>query len=195
MRRILVVDDDLHTRLAIRAWLKQCGFRVAIADGGPNGLAALDDATFDLMIVDVFMPNMRGFERDQDISPARPDSTVDRNFRLRVLRPGNGQCCLPKNGSQPRCDQVPPQTVPASDIAQRDRRMSVGSRAAPKIRRHPCRRHSRALGTAGCNGIVEYFEREDRCGLSCQQDVTTSRRTRKGRRLRSYCDWGAIEDR
>jgi CheY-like chemotaxis protein len=48
--------------LAIRAWLAQHGFRVAIADGGTNGLAALDNATFDLMIVDVFMPNMRGFE-------------------------------------------------------------------------------------------------------------------------------------
>ena len=62
MRRILVVDDDLHTRLAIRIWLEQCGFRVAVADGGLNGLAALDDSTFDLMIVDIFMPNMRGFE-------------------------------------------------------------------------------------------------------------------------------------
>ena len=62
MRRILIVDDDLHTRLAIRTWLQQCGFRVWIADGGPNGLAVLDDATFDLMIVDIFMPNMRGFE-------------------------------------------------------------------------------------------------------------------------------------
>ena len=41
MRRILVVDDDLHTRLAIRTWLKRSGFRVAIADGGPNGLAAV----------------------------------------------------------------------------------------------------------------------------------------------------------
>jgi len=62
MRRILVVDDDLHTRLALRTWLQRCGFRVAIADGGPSGLAALDDAAFDLMIVDIFMPNMRGFE-------------------------------------------------------------------------------------------------------------------------------------
>ena len=62
MRRILVVDDDPHTRLAIRTWLEQCGFRVAVADGGANGLAALDDSTFDLMIVDIFMPNMRGFE-------------------------------------------------------------------------------------------------------------------------------------
>jgi CheY-like chemotaxis protein len=48
MSRILVVDDDLHTRLAIRTWLKRCGFRVAMADGGANGLAALDDATVDL---------------------------------------------------------------------------------------------------------------------------------------------------
>ena len=62
MRRILVVDDDRHTRLAIGIWLEQCGFRVAITDGGESGLAALNEGTFDLMIVDVFMPNMRGFE-------------------------------------------------------------------------------------------------------------------------------------
>jgi CheY-like chemotaxis protein len=34
MRRILVVDDDPHIRLAIRAWLKRYGFKVSIADGG-----------------------------------------------------------------------------------------------------------------------------------------------------------------
>src|SRR5450631_1655883 len=62
MRRILVVDDDPHICLAVRAWLKHHGFRVSIADGGPNGLAALDNSTFDLMIIDIFMPNMRGFE-------------------------------------------------------------------------------------------------------------------------------------
>ena len=32
MRRILVVDDDLHTRLAIGIGLKQCGFRIAITE-------------------------------------------------------------------------------------------------------------------------------------------------------------------
>lgn len=41
MRRILVVDDDPLIGLAIRAWLKRYGFRVSIADGGSNGLAAL----------------------------------------------------------------------------------------------------------------------------------------------------------
>jgi CheY-like chemotaxis protein len=62
MRRILMVDDDPHICLAVRAWLKRSGFRVSIADGGPNGLVALDNSTFDLMIVDIFMPDMRGFE-------------------------------------------------------------------------------------------------------------------------------------
>ena len=62
MRRILVVDDDPHICLAIRAWLKRYGFKVAIADGGVSGLVALDNSTFDLMIVDIFMPHMHGFE-------------------------------------------------------------------------------------------------------------------------------------
>jgi DNA-binding response OmpR family regulator len=55
MRRILVVDDDPHICLAIRAWLNRYGFKVAIADGGTSGLVALDNSTFDLMIVDIFM--------------------------------------------------------------------------------------------------------------------------------------------
>lgn len=62
MRRILVVDDDPLSRHAMGMWLEQCGFRVAITDGGESGVVALNDGTFDLMIVDVFMPNMRGFE-------------------------------------------------------------------------------------------------------------------------------------
>lgn len=62
MRRILVVDDDPHICLAIGAWLDRYGYKVAVADGGPSGLAALDNSTFDLMIVDIFMPLMRGFE-------------------------------------------------------------------------------------------------------------------------------------
>ena len=43
MQRILVVDDDPHICLAIRAWLRRYGFRVAVAEGGTAGLIALDD--------------------------------------------------------------------------------------------------------------------------------------------------------
>jgi DNA-binding NtrC family response regulator len=74
MRRLLVVDDDLHICLALRAWLKRYGFRVAIADGGGNGLAALDNATFDLMIVDrkPFGPTTLPGVIDECLSEAEP---------------------------------------------------------------------------------------------------------------------------
>jgi len=60
--RILVVDDDLLVRSAIDLWLKTKGFDVVVADGGEAGLHELDHSTFAVMIVDIFMPHMRGFE-------------------------------------------------------------------------------------------------------------------------------------
>ncbi|HEY8336934.1 MAG TPA: response regulator [Tardiphaga sp.] len=62
MPRILVVDDDLLVRSAIDLWLRSKGFDVVVADGGEAGLHELDHSTFDVMIVDIFMPHMRGFE-------------------------------------------------------------------------------------------------------------------------------------
>jgi DNA-binding response OmpR family regulator len=62
MRHILVVDDDPHICRAVRAWLKRYGFSVAIADGGAPARVALDNSTFDMMILDIFMPHMRGFQ-------------------------------------------------------------------------------------------------------------------------------------
>ena len=135
MRRILVVDDDLHPRLAICAWLKRCGFRVAIADGGVNGLAALDDATFELMIVDVFMPNMRGFESIRIFHQRAPAVPLAAISGYAFSGPETRQSGSPQNGAQPQCDEVPAQTLQAGDVAQRDRRMSVGSRAAAEAGR------------------------------------------------------------
>jgi CheY-like chemotaxis protein len=62
MHRILVVDDDPLVCKAIEIYLERHNFQVIVADGGEAGLRALEGATFDLMIVDIFMPHMRGFE-------------------------------------------------------------------------------------------------------------------------------------
>src|ERR1035438_3837947 len=115
MRRILVVDDDPHICLAIRAWLKRYGFRVSIADGGVNGLAALDNATFDLMIVDIFMPPNERLRVDQDVSRPRADAALDRNFRLRLFRAGDVRSRLSANGCQARRDAMPAQAFQAND--------------------------------------------------------------------------------
>jgi CheY-like chemotaxis protein len=62
MKRILVVDDDPLICGAIHTWLEARGFAVVVADGGATGLNALACSAFDLMIVDIFMPHMNGFE-------------------------------------------------------------------------------------------------------------------------------------
>jgi CheY-like chemotaxis protein len=62
MKRILVVDDDPLVSMSIKLTLEREGFVTALADGGETGLQALEDASFDVMIVDIFMPQMRGFE-------------------------------------------------------------------------------------------------------------------------------------
>jgi CheY-like chemotaxis protein len=62
MAHILVVDDDPMVCMAIEVYLERHKFKVTVADSGEMGLKALEDTTFDLMIVDIFMPHMRGFE-------------------------------------------------------------------------------------------------------------------------------------
>jgi CheY-like chemotaxis protein len=62
MPRVLVVDDDPMVCMAIEIYLERHSFHVTVADGGEAGLRALEGTAFDLMIVDIFMPHMRGFE-------------------------------------------------------------------------------------------------------------------------------------
>ena len=62
MPRILVVDDDTMVCEAIEVCLQHQGFEVTVANGGEAGLSALEASAFDVMLVDIFMPHMRGFE-------------------------------------------------------------------------------------------------------------------------------------
>jgi CheY-like chemotaxis protein len=72
MAHILLVDDDPLVRSAIRAWLQLEAHDVATAECGVTGLNALQGTTFDLMIVDIFMPHMRGFESIRVFHQAAP---------------------------------------------------------------------------------------------------------------------------
>jgi CheY-like chemotaxis protein len=62
MPRILVVDDDPMVGQTIEVLLQRQGFDVTLTDGGEAGLTALETQAFDVMLVDIFMPHMRGFE-------------------------------------------------------------------------------------------------------------------------------------
>jgi excisionase family DNA binding protein len=59
---VLVVDDDAGLREFIRANLEAEGYSVREAGSASEGLAALDEAPPDLILLDVLMPKMDGWE-------------------------------------------------------------------------------------------------------------------------------------
>jgi CheY-like chemotaxis protein len=74
--RILVVDDDPMVCVAIEVCLTRKGFEVTVADGGEAGMRALEAADFDVMLIDVFMPHMRGFEAIRMFHQRKPEIPI-----------------------------------------------------------------------------------------------------------------------
>lgn len=61
-RRILVLDDDSDIRDLLRALLERAGFSVEEAADGKAGLRAFYATSPDLVLLDVSMPGLDGFE-------------------------------------------------------------------------------------------------------------------------------------
>lgn len=59
---ILVVDDDLGTRLAISDFLEATGYLVVTAENGVEGLKLVEKCQPHLIVTDVTMPQMDGYE-------------------------------------------------------------------------------------------------------------------------------------
>ncbi|HLO15711.1 MAG TPA: response regulator, partial [Anaerolineales bacterium] len=55
--RILVVDDEANLRQTVARVLQRAGFEVATAGSGKEGLAILSQQTFDLVYMDIRMPD------------------------------------------------------------------------------------------------------------------------------------------
>lgn len=59
---LLIVDDDLLVRTLAAESLKAAGFEVSEAGDGPSGLAQIEMCRPDLLLLDVMMPGMDGYE-------------------------------------------------------------------------------------------------------------------------------------
>jgi len=62
MSKVLVVDDDPHIRELVRVFLEREGLDVYEASDGHDALARLETTKADMVILDVMMPNMDGWE-------------------------------------------------------------------------------------------------------------------------------------
>jgi CheY-like chemotaxis protein len=62
MTRVLVMDDDDVLRSAMRVVLEEAGYEVIDAADGAAGLRLYRERGADLVVVDIFMPEMDGLE-------------------------------------------------------------------------------------------------------------------------------------
>ena len=62
MFHILVVDDDKNTRMYFQAVLENNGYTVTIAKNGRDALEMMDKEHIDLVVLDIMMPRMDGYE-------------------------------------------------------------------------------------------------------------------------------------
>jgi len=76
--KILVVDDDILVLEALEELLTSSGYEVRVADRGQEALELLDKEHFDLLLLDVVMPKMTGFDvcrevrkRDDEMSKVK----------------------------------------------------------------------------------------------------------------------------
>jgi DNA-binding response OmpR family regulator len=92
---ILVVDDEANLRRTVARILQRAGFEVTTAESGKEGLALLAGDTFDLVFMDIRMPDMNGLETLKSIHATYPQLPVilftgqpDLNSAVSALRQG-----------------------------------------------------------------------------------------------------------
>lgn len=73
---ILVVDDEAEIREGLEALLTSESFNVTLAETGEAGLRQIEDHPFDLMLLDVSLPDRNGIEMLPEIRRRDPDLSV-----------------------------------------------------------------------------------------------------------------------
>ena len=91
--RVLVVDDEEPFAISVRRYLAQHDFDCTIATSGGQALEVLDQQPFDILMIDIRMPEMDGFEvcrriREKSTAPIIMCSGVatnsERTFALEI---------------------------------------------------------------------------------------------------------------
>lgn len=76
MFHILIVDDDKNTRLLMQAVLEAENYEVSMAVNGEEALSIIDKEHIDLVILDIMMPKMNGYELTQILRDAQNDIPI-----------------------------------------------------------------------------------------------------------------------
>ena len=85
--RVLLVDDDHHIRIMLKAFLETRGYRVELAVNGQDALTKLGEADYDIVVVDYNMPEVDGLEVLRHTRQSWPSLPV-------VLMTGGGRSAI-----------------------------------------------------------------------------------------------------
>ena len=80
--RILIVEDDEFSRGAMEKVLQSYGYETCSCRDGEEAISRLEKGCFDILITDLHMPGMDGFELIQKakMNPRRPHNNTDNWF-------------------------------------------------------------------------------------------------------------------
>lgn len=76
MATILVVDDETDFARLVAESLRRINHEVMVASNGRDGLQLLARAKFDVVVCDLFMPDMDGIEMLKQLRTTQPDLPV-----------------------------------------------------------------------------------------------------------------------
>src|SRR5690348_4156702 len=78
--RVLVVEDDPDLAAGLAGCLSRCGHEVRVAADGPTALRATEASPPDVMLLDIGLPGMDGYEVaervHEDLAPAMPKAPL-----------------------------------------------------------------------------------------------------------------------
>ena len=69
---ILIVDDEPNIVMSLEFLMRKNGYQVGIARNGTEALAAIDQTPYDLVLLDIMMPDVDGLQVCRQLR-ARPD--------------------------------------------------------------------------------------------------------------------------
>jgi CheY-like chemotaxis protein len=84
-KRILVVEDELETEEMLRTYFEFCGYEVLSTAWGRDVLEICRESPPDLIILDVQLPDIDGYEVYQELSEAQPTSHIPVIFLTKVV--------------------------------------------------------------------------------------------------------------